>query len=106
MSLIPPLVHSPGISGLISKVMGLVSISLTSFPGGSVVKYLPANAGDTGSLTELGRSSGGGNYTQENIHMHTHTHTHSFFLETHTCTHTHYSLLEAEVISSSESARN
>ena len=50
------------------------------FPSGSVVKYLPANAGDTGSLPELGRSSGGGNYTQENIHMHTHTHTH-----THTC---------------------
>ena len=43
MSLTPLLIHSPGISGLISKVMGLVSVSLTSFPGGSVVKYLPGN---------------------------------------------------------------
>ena len=50
MGLIPPLVHSPGISGLISKVMGLVSVSLASFPGGSVVKYLPANARDAGSI--------------------------------------------------------
>ena len=28
------------------------------FPGGSVVKNLPANAGDTGSVPELGRSTG------------------------------------------------
>ena len=28
------------------------------FPGGSVVKNLPANAGDTGSIPELGRSTG------------------------------------------------
>ena len=26
------------------------------FPGGSVVKNLPANAGDTGSVPDLGRS--------------------------------------------------
>ena len=35
-----------------------------SFPGGSVVKNLPANAGDArdaGSVPELGRSPGGGN---------------------------------------------
>ena len=31
------------------------------FPGGSVVKNLPANAGDTGSIPEWGRSPGGGN---------------------------------------------
>ena len=31
------------------------------FPGGSVVKNLPANAGDTGSIPGWGRSSGGGN---------------------------------------------
>ena len=34
------------------------------FPGGSVVKNPPANAGgagDTGSIIELGRSPGGGN---------------------------------------------
>ena len=38
--------------------------SLYSFPGGSVVKNLPANAGasgDTGSVPGLGRSPGGGN---------------------------------------------
>ena len=31
------------------------------FPGGSVVKNLPSNAGDTGSIPESGRSPGGGN---------------------------------------------
>ena len=34
---------------------------LTGFPGGSVVKNPPANAGDPGSIPELGRSLGGGN---------------------------------------------
>ena len=32
-----------------------------SFPGGSVVKSLSANAGDTGSIPGLGRSPGEGN---------------------------------------------
>ena len=31
------------------------------FPGGSVVKNLPANAGDTGSIPGSGRSPGAGN---------------------------------------------
>ena len=31
------------------------------FPGGSVVKILPANEGDRGSIPESGRSLGGGN---------------------------------------------
>ena len=31
------------------------------FPGSSVVKNLPASAGDVGSIPDLGRSSGGGN---------------------------------------------
>ena len=31
------------------------------FPGGSVVKNLSANAGDTGLIPRLGRSPGGGN---------------------------------------------
>ena len=38
--------------------------SLVGFPGGSVVKNLPASAGDTGdagSIPEWGRSSEGGN---------------------------------------------
>ena len=34
---------------------------LQGFPGGSVVKNPPANAGDTGSIPGLGRSPGGGN---------------------------------------------
>ena len=33
---------------------------LNSFPGGSVVKNLPANAGDAGSLPGLGRYPGEG----------------------------------------------
>ena len=32
-----------------------------SFPGGSVVKNLPANAGDAGSIPQSGRSPGEGN---------------------------------------------
>ena len=32
-----------------------------AFPGGSVVKNMPANAGDGGSIPGLGRSPGGGN---------------------------------------------
>ena len=31
------------------------------FPGGTVVKNLPANAGDAGSVPRLGRSPGVGN---------------------------------------------
>ena len=31
------------------------------FPGGSVVKNTPANAGDVGSIPGSGRSPGGGN---------------------------------------------
>ena len=31
------------------------------FPSGCVVKNLPANAGDLGSIPRLGRSPGGGN---------------------------------------------
>ena len=31
------------------------------FPGGSVVKNLPANVGDAGSISRLGRSPGAGN---------------------------------------------
>ena len=36
-------------------------MALRGFPGGSVVKNLPANAGDMGSIPGLGRSLGGGN---------------------------------------------
>ena len=34
---------------------------LQGFPGGSAVKYPPANAGDMGLITELGRSLREGN---------------------------------------------
>ena len=34
---------------------------MKGFPGGSVVKNLPANSGDTGSIVGLGRSPGEGN---------------------------------------------
>ena len=34
---------------------------IKGFPGGSVVKNLPANAGDTGLIPGLGRSPGEGN---------------------------------------------
>ena len=36
-------------------------LSSMRFPGGSMVKNLPANAGDMGSIPESGRSPGGGN---------------------------------------------
>ena len=35
---------------------------LKDFPGGSVVKYLPANIGDIGSIPGLGRSPEGGKW--------------------------------------------
>ena len=38
-----------------------VSDPLGGFPGGAVVKNLPANAGDAGSIPGLGRSVGEGN---------------------------------------------
>ena len=34
---------------------------LRDFPGGSVVKYLPANIGDIGLIPRLGKSPEGGN---------------------------------------------
>ena len=36
---------------------------MEGFPGGAVVKNLPANAGDVGSIPGLGRPPGGGNGT-------------------------------------------
>ena len=38
-----------------------IYVCIWDFPGGSVVKNLPANAGDVNSIPGLGRSSGGGN---------------------------------------------
>ena len=35
-------------------------LDIQDFPGGSVVKNLPANAGNMGSIPESGRSPGGG----------------------------------------------
>ena len=39
----------------------VVPIVFGSFPGGSVVKSMPANAGDVGSIPGLGRPLGEGN---------------------------------------------
>ena len=36
-------------------------VTIGGFPGGSMVKNLPAQAGDEGSIPGLGRSSGEGN---------------------------------------------
>ena len=43
------------------KSLEVVLIQYSSFPGGSVVKTLPANAGDEGSIPGSGRSPGEGN---------------------------------------------
>ena len=41
---------------------GLIPVwGVKSFPGGSVVKNLPANSGDAGSIPGSGRSPGEGN---------------------------------------------
>ena len=40
---------------------------LRGFPGGSVVKNLPANSGDAGSIPGLGRSPGEGMATHYSI---------------------------------------
>ena len=40
---------------------------MVGFPGGSVAKNLPANAGDTGSTPGLGRSPGEGNGKHSSI---------------------------------------
>jgi len=39
----------------------ILQLRFQSFPGGSVVKNLPTNAGDTGLIPGLGRSPGRGN---------------------------------------------
>ena len=41
--------------------------SLWGFPGDTVVKNPPANAGDTGSISGLGRSPGGGHGNHSSI---------------------------------------
>ena len=43
------------------KESNSILLSMTGFPGGSVVKNLPANAGDVGLIPDSGRSSGEGN---------------------------------------------
>ena len=41
----------------------LMNLKGSGFPGGSVVKNPPGNAGDAGLIPGLGRSPGGGNAT-------------------------------------------
>ena len=45
------------------KALGFSPLKDRGFPRGSVVKNLPANAGDTCSIPGLGRSPGGENAT-------------------------------------------
>ena len=45
----------------------LAIMMMVGFPGGSVAKNLPANAGDTGSTPGLGRSPGEGNGNHSSI---------------------------------------
>ena len=47
---------TPGKPQIYSKV-----ININGFPGGSVAKNMSANAGDSGLIPGLGRSSGEGN---------------------------------------------
>ena len=53
-----PEFHRVPFLGLIFREVLMYSLG---FPGGSVVKNLPANAGDVGSISESGRSRGEGN---------------------------------------------
>ena len=46
---------------VIGMLKALDNIMEVGFPGGSVVKNLPANAGDTGLVPGSGRSPGVGN---------------------------------------------
>ena len=47
--------------------VGLSHSKLSSLPGGAVVKNLPANAGDGGSISGSGRSPGEGVATHSSI---------------------------------------
>ena len=44
-----------------SNLLFYNSLKITGFPGGSVVKNLPTNAGDSSSIPGSGRSPGEGN---------------------------------------------
>ena len=43
------------------QAAGTIPLSQLGFPGGSVIKSLPASVGDVGSITALSRSPGEGN---------------------------------------------
>ena len=45
---------------VISDLCVVILMGLLHFPGGSVVKYLPADAGGTGLILQSGRSPGVG----------------------------------------------
>ena len=53
-------VPSPPLTDCVALVKCLIQ-DLKGFPGGSVVKELTCNAGDSGSIPWSGRSPGGGN---------------------------------------------
>ena len=52
----PALCYQPNDGNFVSVHILPIKLILLGFPGGAVVKNLPANAGDTGSSPGLGRS--------------------------------------------------
>ena len=51
----------PAIQQILISCLFYVVVCIKGFPGGSVVKNLPANAGDAGLILGLGRFPGEGN---------------------------------------------
>ena len=50
-----------GLTSIILILLSTINLQFLGFPGGSVLKNLPANAGDADSMPGLGRSPGKGN---------------------------------------------
>ena len=57
----PIICHLHLIFGGYPSALFVHAYTCMGYPGGSVVKNPPANARDSGSVPELGRSPGGGN---------------------------------------------
>ena len=55
------MVSKTNLMNMCFKTQYVASLEIKGFPGGSVVKNLPASAGDVGLISALQRSPGGGN---------------------------------------------